>query len=57
MKKIKYVKPTNDKNMILLLQNAVLAYSNAGLISISIHRLCKKFVQDLKEIPLSEELQ
>ena len=43
--------------MIIDLQNLVLENTNAGLVSISLHQLCQKFVRELKEIPLSQELQ
>lgn len=54
---MKYIKPKKDADMVLDLQYIVMRDTNSTLISLAIHRLCKKFVQELKQIPLSDELQ
>lgn len=57
MKKIKYIKPKDDSRMLLNLQYVVMQDTNSPLIGMAIHRLCQKFIKDIKEIPLSDELQ
>ena len=59
MKKTKYIKlkSIKESGMTVILQNWILEMTTAGLISIEMHRLCRKFIQDLQKIPLSEELQ
>lgn len=56
MKYIK-IKKTDEKTMTIILQNWILEMTNAGLISIALHRHCRKFISELTKIPLSEELQ
>jgi len=51
------LKKVNEGEAIVHLQNWIIKTTNAGLISISINSLCKKFIKDLKKIPLSDELQ
>ena len=57
MKKIKCIKIKSDGQMIVDLQNIIIQNTNSKLISIAIHMLCRKFVNDLKKTPLSDELQ
>ena len=60
MKKVKYIKfkrKYSDSDVIVMLQEFMLLTSNAGLISIGLHRCIRKFIKELKDIPLSEELQ
>ncbi len=53
-----YITPKiNDATVIVKLQNVVLETTNAGLISIELHFLCCRFVKELRQIALSEELQ
>jgi len=52
-----YIKPKDDSQMVIDLQYIVMRDTNSPVISLAIHFLCKKFVQELKKIPLSEELQ
>ena len=47
----------DEKGMSLALQTWILSTTNAGLISLALHRHCRKFVKELQEIPLSEEYQ
>lgn len=52
MKKIKV-----DEEFLISLQNTIMVNSNSPLISIEIQRACEKFIKELEDIPLSEELQ
>lgn len=56
-KKIKLKRNISEVDMTITLQDWVLKTTNAKLISLSLNRHCKKFVRELKEIYLSEELQ
>lgn len=56
MKKIK-LRKISEIEMVVLLQDWILGNSNAELISIALRRHCRKFVKELQDIPLSEELQ
>lgn len=59
-KKIKYIKwkkGFTDSDVVCILQNWVLSCTNARLISTGLHFHCRKFVREIKNIPLSEELQ
>jgi len=56
-KELKLIKVTKDTTMICDLKYIVLRQTNAKLLSMEVHRLCEKFVKDIKNIPLSEELQ
>ena len=58
-KKTKYIKVIDSKQMLSILQNWIIdkSQTNAGLISISLHYHCRKFIKELEKIPLSEELQ
>jgi len=56
MKKLKYIK-INKANLLPILTDFVLKETNAVFISSGVHRLCRKFIRDLKKIPLSAELQ
>ena len=51
------IKPKFKSKMIVDLQYLVLKDTNAGLISRGIHFACRKFIDELRKIPLSEELQ
>jgi len=53
----KYVKEKKGVWLIGELQDLIIEKTNSSLISLEINRLCQKFVEDLKKIPLSEELQ
>ncbi len=55
--KTKLVKPNNDMKLVIDMQYIIMSNTNSKLISLQIHHLCKKFVADLKKIPLSQELQ
>jgi len=57
MKKLKYIKVKYESQMIVDLHNIILETTNAQLISLESNRLCKKFIKELKNIALSEELQ
>lgn len=58
MRKVKCIKlKCDDILFAITLQNWILENSNAGLISIALSKHIRKFVKELKEIPLSEELQ
>ena len=54
-KKIEFNLP--DSQLIVILENWILEMSNAGLISLGIHFACKRFIKELKDTYLSEELQ
>lgn len=57
MKKVKLIKVKKEKDFTLALQYLVTRDSNSPIISMAVHRLCKRFVLDLQKIPLSDELQ
>ena len=54
---MKFIKVKDKSGLIVDIQNAVLKNTNAELISIKLHRSTRKFIDNLSEIPLSEELQ
>lgn len=51
------IKRKKDAELVVDLQDLILKKTNGKLISVEIHTLCRKFVSDLKKIPLSQELQ
>lgn len=59
MKKLKYIKlkKIDEGIAIITLQEWILKITNVGLISIELHRLCRKFIKDLQKILLSQEMQ
>lgn len=57
MKKVKYIKPKDEVKLVMDLQYIIMMGTNSKLISMPIHNLCKRFVKELKQIPLSQELQ
>ncbi len=57
MKKLKYVKVKTKKYLLGDMHTLIMRDTNSPLISLAIQRLCQKFVKDLEQIPLSEELQ
>jgi len=60
MNKIKYIKlkkKTKEVDIVIILQELILKNTNAGLISIALHKHCRKFARELTQIPLSDELQ
>jgi len=57
IKRIEIKKGISDSDMIARLQNFVLSTTNTGMISLELNRVCRKFVKELKEIPLSNEYQ
>lgn len=58
-KKTHYIKVKNPPALLFALQNWLIGknQTNAGLISTQLHFKCRKFIKELEEIPLSEELQ
>lgn len=56
-KKIKMVKVKDKDSMVIDLQYIVMRDTNSKLISLGINQLCTKFVKELEQIPLSDELQ
>ncbi len=55
--KIKYIKYKNEGQFREILYKLIMRDTNSPLISIGISRACRKFITELKTIPLSEELQ
>ena len=59
IKAVKYIEIKDISYMSSALQTWIINkdVTNAGLISMALNRLVRKFLRDLQEIPLSEELQ
>lgn len=57
--KIKYIKLKKPLEAQIVLQNWIInkKISNAGLISLQLHCLIRKFIKEVQQIPLSDELQ
>lgn len=58
-KELKKIKLVDKTGFVIALQNYIISkkISNAGLISLALHRVCFKFAKALEELYLSEELQ
>lgn len=57
VRRVKYIEPKKGVKLSIALQEFVLATTNAQLISVPVHYLCRRFAKELSLIPLSEELQ
>ena len=59
MAKTKYIKFKKNKLPVITLQNWIINkdVTNAQLVSLELHRACKKFISEVEQIPLSIELQ
>ena len=55
IKPCKFVKV--NKDFIYKLEDLIIKNSNSCLIGVEIYRECKRFMKEIENIPLSEELQ